>query len=286
MFINHLSASITLQGRKVWSSLPNGWQAKDMPTITFDVYQYADENSNGRQDEEEPLGEKHVASLTISNWSNWANGTFQFEIKYLGKNIGTIDEDGTILTTSTSEEPELLPKYRNQDGVRFGYVLQESSVEWPEKAVNGELSLEAVFDSTVQEGTYIAQNTYDPERGFLQVKKYLQLPVGEEGEEIVYPAVQFDLYRTYVDNAGEEQPSNTGTPGEYVATQTWTSDQVKSAAQNAGAEDIVSTILTFENLPLYAPNGSPYTYTSSRSRKDSSRATTLGPKRRMWMPRP
>lgn len=259
MFINHLSASITLQGRKVWSSLPNGWQAKDMPTITFDVYQYADENSNGRQDEEEETSP--VASLTISNWSNWANGTFQFEIKYLGKNIGTIDEDGTILTTSTSEEPELLPKYRNQDGVRFGYVLQESSVEWPEKAVNGELSPGAVFDSTVQEGTYIAQNTYDPERGFLQVKKHLQLPVGEEGEEIVYPAVQFDLYRTYVDNAGEEQPSNTGTPGEHVATQTWTSAQVEDAAQNADAEGIVSTILTFENLPLYAPNGSPYTYT-------------------------
>lgn len=261
MFINHLSASITLQGRKVWSSLPNGWQAKDMPTITFDVYQYADENSNGRQDEEETLGDRPAAWLTISNWSNWANGTFQFEIKYLGKNIGTIDEDGTILTTSPSEEPELLPKYRNQDGVRFGYVLQESSVEWPEKAVNGELSLEAVFDSTVQEGTYIAQNTYDPERGFLQVKKHLQLPVGEEGEKIVYPAVQFDLYRTYVDNAGEEQPGNTGTPGEYVATQTWTSDQVKDAAQSAGADNIVSTILTFENLPLYAPNGSPYTYT-------------------------
>ena len=260
MFINHLSASITLQGRKVWSSLPNGWQAKDMPTITFDVYQYADENSNGRQDEEEETSP--VASLTISNWSNWANGTFQFEIKYLGKNIGTIDEDGTILTTSPDGDgAELLPKYRNQDGVRFGYVLQESSVEWPEKAGNGELSLEAVFDSTVQEGTYIAQNTYDPERGFLQVRKYLQLPVGEKGEEIVYPAVQFDLYRTYVDNAGEEQPSNTGTPGEYVATQTWTSDQVKDAAQSAGADNIVSTILTFENLPLYAPNGSPYTYT-------------------------
>lgn len=261
MFINHLSASITLQGRKVWSSLPNGWQAKDMPTITFDVYQYADENSNGKRDDGEPL-EGPVASLTISNWSNWANGTFQFEIMYLGENIGTIDEDGTILTTSPDgEEAKLLPKYRNKDGVRFGYVLQESSVEWPEKAVNGELSPGAVFESTVQEGTYIAQNTYDPERGFLQVKKHLQLPVGEEGEKIVYPAVQFDLYRTYVDNAGEEQPSNTGTLGEHVAKQTWTSDQVKSAAQNAGAEDIVSTILTFENLPLYAPNGSPYTYT-------------------------
>ena len=261
MFINHLSASITLQGRKVWSSLPNGWQAKDMPTITFDVYQYADENSNGKRDDGEPL-EGPVASLTISNWSNWANGTFQFEIKYLGKNIGTIDEDGTILTTSPDgEEAELLPKYRNQDGVRFGYVLQESSVEWPEKVGNGELSPGAVFESTVQEGTYIAQNTYDPERGFLQVKKHLQLPVGEEGEKIVYPAVQFDLYRTYVDNAGEEQPSNTGTPGEHVAKQTWTSAQVEDAAKKAGEKDIVSTILTFENLPLYAPNGSPYTYT-------------------------
>ena len=63
------------------------------------------------------------------------------------------------------------------------------------------------------------------------------------------------------DSAGAKQPSNTGTPGEYVATQTWTSAQVEDAAQNADAEGIVSTILTFENLPLYAPNGSPYTYT-------------------------
>lgn len=264
MFINHLSANITLQGRKVWSSLPNGWQAKDMPTITFNVYQYADENSNGRQDEEEPLEKTRVAWLTISNWSNWANGTFQFEIKYLGKNIGTIDEDGTILTTSPAgDDAALLPKYRNQDGVRYGYVLQEEegSVQWPEEVGNGELPLEAVFDSTVQEGTYIAQNTYDPERGFLQVKKHLQLPVGEEGEKIVYPAVQFDLYRTYVDNDGAKQPSNTGTPGEHVATQTWTNAQVEDAAKEAGEKGIVSTILTFENLPLYAPNGSPYTYT-------------------------
>ena len=170
--------------------------------------------------------------------------------------------------------------------MRFGYVLQESSVEWPEEVGNGELSLGAVFDSTVQEGTYIAQNTYDPERGFLQVRKYLQLPVGEEGEKIVYPAVQFDLYRTYVDNAGEEQPSNTGTPGEHVATQTWTDDQVKDAAQSAGADNIVSTILTFENLAPLRPNGSPYTYTIVEVQGRIPRGLRpLGPKRRMWMPR-
>ena len=249
-FINQLQAEITMQGQKVWSSLPSGWQPKDLPTVTFAVDRYADLNHNNQQDPEEET-ERAVATLKISDWTNWQNGTFFFEITHEGKNHYTVDDEGKI-SVINDQEANPLPKYDN-DGCRYVYSLREETVEWADEVEGEPGDYTAVFKSTVETGTYIARNTYDPQLGSLSFKKYLQLP-----GDGVYPAVRFDLYRTWVDNAGNEQPgSTTHEPGEYVTTVTWRSEEVKAAAGNG---NVATWTHTFEDLPLYAPNGSPYTY--------------------------
>ena len=250
-FINQLQAEITMQGQKVWSSLPSGWQPKDLPTVTFAVDRYADLNHNNQKDPEEKT-EHAVATLKISDWTNWQNGTFFFEITHEGKNHYTVDDEGKI-SVINDQEANPLPKYDN-DGCRYVYSLREETVEWADGVADEPEEYTAVFKSTVETGTYIARNTYDPQLGSLSFKKYLQLP-----GDGVYPAVRFDLYRTWVDNAGNEQPgSTTHEPGEYVTTVTWSSEKVEEAA--AGNGNVATWTHTFEDLPLYAPNGSPYTY--------------------------
>ena len=249
-FINQLQAEITMQGQKVWSSLPSGWQPKDLPTVTFAVDRYADLNHNNQKDPGEKT-EPAVATLKISDWTNWQNGTFFFEITHEGKNHYTVDDEGKI-SVINDQEANPLPKYDN-DGCRYVYSLREDTVEWADGVKDAPKEYTAVFKSTVETGTYIARNTYDPQLGSLSFKKYLQLP-----GDGVYPAVRFDLYRTWVDNAGNEQPgSTTHEPGEYVTTETWSSEEVKAAAGNG---NVATWTHTFEDLPLYAPNGSPYTY--------------------------
>ena len=250
-FINQLQAEITMQGQKVWSSLPSGWQPKDLPTVTFAVDRYADLNHNNQQDTGETT-ESAVATLKISDWTNWQNGTFFFEITHEKENHYTVDDEGKI-SVINDQEANPLPKYDN-DGCRYVYSLREDTVEWADGVKDAPKEYTAVFKSTVETGTYIARNTYDPQLGSLSFKKYLQLP----GDD-VYPAVRFDLYRTWVDNAGNEQPgSTTHEPGEYVTTVTWSSEKVEEAA--AGNGNVATWTHTFEDLPLYAPNGSPYTY--------------------------
>lgn len=249
-FINQLQAEITMQGQKVWSSLPSGWQPKDLPTVTFAVDRYADLNHNNQKDTGEKT-ESAVATLKISDWTNWQNGTFFFEITHEKENHYTVDDEGKI-SVINDQEANPLPKYDN-DGCRYVYSLREDTVEWADEVEGVPGDYTAVFKSTVETGTYIARNTYDPQLGSLSFKKYLQLP-----GDGVYPAVRFDLYRTWVDNAGNEQPgSTTHEPGEYVTTVTWRSEEVKAEAGNG---NVATWTHTFEDLPLYAPNGSPYTY--------------------------
>lgn len=71
-----------------------------------------------------------------------------------------------------------------------------------------------------------------------------------------FPSIQFTLSRTYTGNKGDTVKE------ELDNIVTWTSEQVK-AAWIQGEEFVSSdaTNLVFEDLPIYAPNGSKYIYT-------------------------
>lgn len=231
-FVNRLENNVTIRGQKVWSSLPAGWNPANLPTVTFALYQ----SKAGSEDE------KEIATLTVSDWTNWQNGTYVFEITHTGAN-------------TQGEEQQPLPKY-DEKGNLYNYVLREVEMTWDENVEEPASNPNSVFKSTIQPGTYLATNTYAPDTGSLSFQKYLELPMGQKGP-LSYPAVKFEITRTYTDNEGK-----TSDP-EDVETVTWTSDEVEEAyTTSTGARSTpVQKVFTVEDLELYAPNGSPYVYT-------------------------
>ena len=107
-------------------------------------------------------------------------------------------------------------------------------------------------DAKVTEGTFQATNVYnDKQEGQLAVEKWLN--VGELKENEQYPAIQVKLSRAVTSQATE------GGEWTKVTTYTWGSDTVEKAftEDNEGWAHLTHT---FENLPIYAPNGEKYVY--------------------------
>lgn len=244
-FVNRLENTVTIQGQKVWSSLPAGWNPANLPTVTFAVDQYKGEK----------LVKSGIATLTVSDWTNWQNGTYVFEITHTGEN--------TPGETEVPEGEQLLPKY-DEDGNLYNYVLREVSMTWGGEGEGPDPeNWDSVFMPMIQPGTYLATNTYAPDTGSLSFQKYLELPMGQKGP-LSYPAVKFEITRTYTDNEGQ-----TSDP-EVVERVTWTSQEVKEAyTTSTGARSTpVQKVFTVKDLELYAPNGSPYVYTVTEVKDD------------------
>ena len=237
-FVNRLENTVTIQGQKVWSSLPAGWNPANLPTVTFAV----DQSKAGSEDE------KEIATLTVSDWTNWQNGTYTFQITHTGEN--------TPGETEVPEGEQPLPKY-DEKGNLYNYVLREVEMTWGGDGEKPDLeNWGSVFTPMIQPGTYLATNTYAPDTGSLSFQKYLELPMGQKGP-LSYPAVKFEITRTYTDNKGKNSEP------EDVETVTWTSDEVEEAyTTSTGMRSTpVQKVFTVEDLELYAPNGSPYVYT-------------------------
>ena len=236
-FVNRLENNVTIRGQKVWSSLPAGWNPANLPTVTFAVDQYKGEE----------LVQSGIATLTVSDWTDWQNGTYVFEITHTGAN--TQGEE-------ISEEQQPLPKY-DEKGNLYNYVLREVEMTWDENVEEPASNPNSVFKSTIQPGTYLATNTYAPDTGSLSFQKYLELPMGQKGP-LSYPAVKFEITRTYTDNKGESVED-----ANFQREMVWTSEEVKEAyTTSTGARSTpVQKVFTVEDLELYAPNGSAYVYT-------------------------
>lgn len=87
------------------------------------------------------------------------------------------------------------------------------------------------------------------------MKKFLELPTDEEGKPTAYPAVQFTLDRRYT--------TSDGTLSEWeedVRTMIWTSEEVEAAYGDGSGGTLLEHIFLFEDLDLYAPNGSLWKY--------------------------
>lgn len=237
-FVNRLENNVTIQGQKVWSSLPAGWNPANLPTVTFAVDQYKGEE----------LVKSGIATLTVSDWTNWQNGTYTFQITHTGEN--------TPGETEVPEGEQPLPKY-DEKGNLYNYVLREVEMTWDENVEEPASNPNSVFKSTIQTGTYLATNTYAPDTGSLSFQKYLELPMGQKGP-LSYPAVKFEITRTYTDNEGESVED-----ANFQREVVWTSQEVKEAyTTSTGARSTpVQKVFTVEDLELYAPNGSPYVYT-------------------------
>lgn len=254
-FVNQLSNTVTIQGQKIWGSLPNNYPDADLPEVTFTL----NRSVIGSDGKVVPgTEEKGVASLTISDWGEMKqNGSYQFQIKYEGQNFNSYQNGDLIVqgppTVSSDQEPALLPKY-DELGRMYTYTLEENIVFKGGEEPQDEL----VFDTVTN--TFQVTNTYQSQKGAVAVKKFLELPLDQNGKPTAYPAVKFELYRTYESNT-VPQPEP-----ELVETQIWTSKEVENAANGIlfglfGRKNTVNKTFVFENLDIYAPNGSEYVYT-------------------------
>ena len=245
-FVNALSNSVKINGTKLWRNLPAGYQPKNLPTITITASRHV-KDKNGNKVLEQLSA--NPTTLTISDWTKIYNTQgCDFVIAYEGTNTNSV-KDGKI--TCTGEEgAKGLPKYDGLGRI-FTYELKEE-ITWPD-GVSGPVSADAVWDWKTN--SFEITNTYDSDKGHLNVKKILELPVDGSNTPTAYPAVKFQLYRTFTQN------DKTTSGEELVKEQIWSSADVKAAyeASDPKSKPLEHT-LKFENLDIYAPNGSEYSY--------------------------
>lgn len=297
-FNNHLNKSLEVTAEKLWSSLPEGYDMRDLPTAKFTLYRQLAGDPDGDLDDEEK-----IAEITIKG-SDWAdilrNGSYRFQFLYEGVNEYTL-EKGEMEITPKDENAARLQKY-DEEGNLWRYTVVETSMETDIGAggdeentggssqTGGNITVpdfSKVFSQAGSSSGVAIENTYGNEEnlGSLSVKKLLYLPMSQEDGQWIpeaYPAATFKLTRTYTKNDG------TVSSPETVATKTWNSKDVKSEYDETAGSLLsriaafftgnpvtvdgdqvdengnfgpLEHVITFEALELYAPNGSEYVYT-------------------------
>lgn len=239
-FVNSLEETVTITGRKLWDNVPLTADSADLPTVTFEIYQYLEGSEPSDLHENLNEGTK-VASMTIKSeeWENLKTDDNQYEFKFDGMNEGD------------NEDP--FPLY-NEDGQRYVYVLHEKT----EDALESGTEWNLVYEDPVY-NEYQITNTYAPQLGALSVKKLLEVEPYQEH----YPSIRFRLYQVAPDSAGKYDEQN----AVLYREESWSSEDVEKAIGNTPSvltteaqRVVVEETFTFENLPIYAPNGEKYQY--------------------------
>lgn len=249
-FTNAIYQTVTVQGQKLWASLPAGYPRVDLPNVEFGLYRRL-----AQQSEAEAV---QVASLKVEEWASvYQNGSYRFRMEYEGGNIMTA-ENGAITISPEQPGAARLPQY-DAEGRLYLYTLKENSVTWPNGTTQPESGL-VYADPVIN--TYLVENKYESVKGATAVKKFLELPMDASGQPEAFPAITFVLTRTYRAQDGTTSASET------VQRLTWSSAEVQAAyqaAQNKTAP--LEVTLRFENLDIYAPNGEAYQYAISEDKQ-------------------
>lgn len=247
MFVNSLDDQVAFQGQKIWEAVPNGYSDVNLPAVTFELYRVSGKVA---EDEDIYKEENLFATQTVTDWASaHQNGTYVFNFT---------DGNGEKLN---------LPRY-DEEGNVYTYYMREKPATLGE---NGP-ALKDVFTVTDPESnTYVATNVYNPPEGELHVKKFLQLPadLGTE-ENDKFPTIQFTLTRTYTGTDKDGNENATIEDTSFKKAIEWDWQYVKKAYAAAKAEaagesgdsiTLTNDDLKFENLEIYAPNGSKFVYT-------------------------
>lgn len=201
-----------------------------------------------------------------------------------------VNDKWQVVDGTTGEEIELpddvrLPQY-DEEGNRYAYTMVEQSITLknPNYTAGGDSGqeyfvikldpktgepdmTEGVNDPTAVEfynsifkkaqmtdgATFQATNVYnDEQNGRLAVEKWLNVGNLKDGEK--YPAIQVELYRAVTSQANED--------GKWtkVTTHTWQSTEVQGKFSGETPDAWGHLEYTFEDLPIYAPNGEKYVY--------------------------
>lgn len=270
---NRIENKVPIRGQKLWKNLPsNFWDANNasdsLPNVKISVMR----NLSDSDDTSE------VATLEIKN-TDWkylgSNGSYAFELKNMGDweyKIDASTNNATLTRVSNADslgEDEStetpLPRY-DENGKLYEYTLQEE-MSWSETCrPDGSADTpDFVYQNKVN--AYILTNTYNSYKGAVRVKKLLELPAGTTE----FPAIAMKLTRLYeIQNTDGNWSKEIDRS--FAMTKVWSADSVRSAFQAKDKTDTTIASYTldstseatdpflFENLDVYAPNGSKYTY--------------------------
>ncbi|WP_296626447.1 Cna B-type domain-containing protein [uncultured Negativibacillus sp.] len=251
-FTNRIEAPAEISGVKLWDNLPSLWKPENLPTVTFTITCDGVLGNDGQLDGTSPGGE--IASITINtgDWTSALKTNFTFDKTGEWK----LNKDGskTAIGAPPAEQREEIPKY-DDNGQQYSYTLTEE-IEFKDETV----SKDQIF-SKIESSGYQIKNEYNPTLGALKVKKLLQ--VGKNWK--AYPAVTIELVREYTTDGKNYYEDAGFEPVEL----TWSAAEVETdaeAAEAAADPDATTFVLdsedtfTFENLPIYQPNGYEYRY--------------------------
>ena len=249
-FLNNLEEDVSINGVKLWANLPLTASEADLPSVTFNVYQFSSDvtdtsdSSNGRL----------VAQLEVTS-EMWKNSSQDGSITANGNQYTFSIDEVTVDNVGGLNKGDPLPLY-DAKGNRYTYKLVET-LGTADDDPNVDWTL-VYHNDTFNE--YQITNTYDPQLGALSVKKLLEIPTVDDQQ--YYPAVTFELYQALPDKNGNYD-FEMATKLEDK-TQVWTSEDVEEAAKGgtnlSGGGRLVEKVITFEDLPQYAPNGKEYKY--------------------------
>ena len=253
-FLNNLEEDVTINGVKLWANLPLTASEADLPSVTFNVYQFSSDVTDTSVSNNGTL----VAKLEVTS-EMWKNPPQDGSIKPSGNQYTFTIDEVTVNNVEGLNKGDPLPLY-DEDGRRYTYTLEET-LGTADDDPNVDWTL-VYHNETFNE--YQITNTYDPQLGALSVKKLLQVdarwPSGQ------YPAITMFLERGLMENGTWVKDETY--QGETIV---WTSTQVEEAAKaqsNPPEQTVVissrgtdgESIFLFKNLEMYAPNGEVYYY--------------------------
>lgn len=282
-FTNTLAEEYSINGMKYWTNL-SGWDTETrLPGVKFLVYRYTQDTKTWEGDripdteiQDAETGnfidnskcKYYAAQLMISpeQWKDLKSGNgYQYQILYKGTNTLTFDESGSPVWGAEEEETAVPLERYDENGNLYTYEIREV-VQWADE--NNDLSGDAVFTVSQAGNGFYFTNKYDPDTGSIQVKKFLYLPMGEDGQPEAFPAVTFKLTRQVTYGGDDYDPdtsfeTRTVTISSLVVQQAW-----EDLDADGQAAEYVTLYATFEDLPLYAPNGTAYQYTVIEDRDE------------------
>ncbi|MDO5538461.1 MAG: SpaA isopeptide-forming pilin-related protein [Eubacteriales bacterium] len=231
-FINRQAKTLTIEARKIWQNIPNGFPAEEFPEITYRLTRSktvtkVDDKGN------------YLPGEKVEEISPVATHTFGADDR-----VGDTNE---FVHTFGGAGETALDKY-DELGRKYEYTLTETAPEGG--------SYDLIYKMNQVTNSFIVTNVYNGvNTGSILVSKLWSAP-GVSAEDIKYPKAAYRLYRRYKLTAskaageGDERYSD----WEYLNEVTIHADSLTTAG------DLVNGTASFTNLLLYAPNGTLYQY--------------------------
>ena len=262
-FVNTLTGTLTANGTKLWENIPGNVLQKDLPEVTVYLQQKLETDAEWPdmylvKDDE---GEWVVAEGAVAETSELTEVatnqyTYTITADYEGDALPRYNEDGNLYQYRaveviwglynqpggfTDEELD-----RDGDGISINLtdVLDADGTENP-------LNKHIFIIQYGEAGSFLLRNIYSTgtDKGNLTVKKLFG---GRDTTDAIYPDVTYNVYRYYVNGAGEKSAA------QAVVSHTIT--QADFQTSTTGEEGNRSATYTFENLEVYAPDGSLWVY--------------------------